>query len=60
MSTNDQKLADDHKRCAIAMHSKTHTRRFDTPTDELITMTEAVYHATMAVLHQLKAQGDLT
>lgn len=55
---NNQQLADDHKRCAKAMHSKTHSRRFDSPTHELIAMTEAVYHATMAVLYQLRANDD--
>lgn len=56
MASDNQQLADDHKRCAIAMHHKTQSRRFDSPTDKLTTMTEAVYHATMAVLHQLKVQ----
>jgi hypothetical protein len=58
--SDNQKLADDHKRCAIAAHSKTHSRRFDSPTHKLIAMNEAVYHATMAVLHQLRANADLT
>lgn len=59
-TTDPVKLADDHKRCAMVAHSKTIACRFPTPTKELVTMTEAVYHATMAVFYQLRAteSGD--
>jgi hypothetical protein len=60
MAKSHEQLAEDHRRCAMAMHGKTLTRRFDSPTHELITMTEAVYHATMAVLYQLKTQDGST
>lgn len=51
--------ADDHKRCALQMHSKVTSRRYAYPEDKIVDMLAAVYHASMAVAYRLEAQQKI-